>query len=816
VGTGAFIVNFAASKPAQTFTDSIQYSVSVNQKKVVTAIKIVDGFQVQYTKGEVPTYQNLSIVLLNSDGENLGYLLAKDNSSITYSTIDTSVATTSGTFTVTYTPSDGSTPLTASLTYIVKNVSYLTNWSSNQTWTDFQNANKNVDATMDGRESFMATTSFKLGTLSSLNLCPVVQEYDAAEDEIVTHNSLIPEGTTISLKKDGTTVALSDYFSEANLFLLKNRGDVKFNDNAAEGSYALTFSYKDGKSSSFPDIVYSFDLLHAYNVTTAAELMVANTESTAFIENDIKDFKDSNGIPTTIFSKVIIQKDIDLSKDAIPSSFLWDKNSTNTKNVPQDTSYSGSLKDWTYFYTHTLTDANPTFELYGNFHKVTMTNLPFIQSDSSSPSNNNGATHDNTKPMEPHASLFLTINNNIVKASNGTYRSLFQDVAFYGDQGVDGAEKWKTNAGVIFDKPFDTTVFKNVNANHFFTTAVNGGYAGYTADGATTAAVRDPKLYIYDSRLHDTFSTMIFNYSASSTYCFHSELMNAGGPLVINQSPSYKMSPDSTKDEPNTNTKNAYNGTWFYSDSTSHLENYVTGQGGWFDLYGATSAFAGIGSISDLFAAKFGTTFKFTVDNVSKFNFICLNMGLTGSMTGSDPAFYGGTSLDGTASSTANYWASDYSSWPTITDGFNYIDYGKKEDLATYLPNGQTSITSALAKYDFVDTWLQQDISDNSTRAPFFKTMDSKKNPQFLLGNINLQDSSKSVFYDPVKALEAGLGAQVDPTAFDDDQKAIITGSKYLGVYYDMMTAAKNDDITTYAGSSAFGLVFGYGKVSNS
>lgn len=810
VGTRKFILIFAASHPVANFTVTMEYTVVTNQKKVVTQIKIADSFKTTYTKGEVVDYSALAISLLNADNEVLSYLLAKDGALITHTDIDTSVVTTTGNFTVTYTPAgEGATALTDSLTYTIKDVTHPTNWGSNAKYTAFQTANSNTSDAMDGGDAFISKTTFKIGTLNQINLCPAVKEYDADAGKVVNYTTYLPEGTTITLAKAAaptTYLTLSDYFSDTDLQLLKSGGYIDFKDNVEEGSYELTFSYGDDKQS-FPDIVYDFDLLKAYNVTKAAELMVANNQSTIFTTDDILNFKKANNLPEANIEKVIIQDDIELGVDALPSSFVWQT------GEPNDTNYVGTLKDWTYFYQHLLTDEYPSFEVYGNLHKVSLANLPFIESDADNPGVNDGHTHDATKPIEPHASLFMTYasdSTGLKKASNGTYRSLFQDVAFVGNQGVDGDSKWSTQSGMIFLKPFTYTVMKNANVNHFFTTVVNGGYAGYTAtENVANPALRDPKLWLIDSRLHDTYSTMIFNYSASSTYCIHSELMNAGGPLIINQSPSYIASPVAASDNPNDVTKTTYEGTWFKADSTSHLENYVTGQGGWFALYGAESTMASLGSISSLFEATFGMTFKPTVDSVAKYNMIAVNMGLTGSLSGSDPAFYGGTSLQGTASSTANYWDDDATKWPTISEGTAYIDYGNKADVATYVVSG---VEEGIKNYDFMNTFLAQYIANGGIRAPIFKTHGT--DDQFIFGAIDTEAPANSKLYNTHNLYVYATAGTADPTSFTDAEKLNITGSSYLGIYYDMYKAAIVASPADYIGSSAFGLVLGFSAVS--
>lgn len=837
-GTRTFFVKFTASNPASSFTDSISYTVSVNQDKVVAGIQIRDGFQTVYSKGEVPSYDSLYINTVNSAKQVLGILSYKDNTSTIALTnaIDTSVDTTTGVFKVTYTP-DASHSFTAQISYTVKKVSYLTNWSSNARWTTFSNANKNVNATMDGRETFIAGTTFKIGTLNALNLCPIVQEYDAINDDVATHTNLVPENTTIILTKGNSETALNlnEYFETADLALLKKDGDVNFKDDVAEGSYKLTFRYKDGTTQSFPDIVYSFDLLHAYNITNSAQLMVINNglstadsssgynaASATEYNQKITDFKTSNNLPTDVYDKFILQNDVDVSLSAIPSYFVWQKDEPTTDTV------EGSLKDWTYFYARTLTADHPTFEFYGNLNKITMTNLPLIKSDATSNKTdehstpiNNGTIHDSTLPFETHASLFYTNGaSDIEKESNGTYRTLFQDIAFYGNQGVDGNAKWQTQGGVILDKSSNYTVFKNMNANHFFTSVVNNGYAGYTALGAAKIAIRDPKLWVIDSRLHDTYSTMIFNYSASSTYSIHSELMNAGGPLVINQSASFKNTPVQADDDPTTTTKNAYEGTWFRADDTSHLENYVTGQGGWFNIYGAESTLATLGVISKLFEGTFGVSFKPTIGGVGRYNMVAVNMGIKSTLAGSDPAFYGGASLQGTASSTATYWDNNPNNWPSVSSGVSYLDYGDKNKVADYTNSG-ADIEGSMKKYDFMNNYLCQAMPGTDTkngvttysRAPIFKTHGTTGD-QFIFGSIDLTTFANSKLYNTHNLYAYSQGTLVDPASFTTEETANITGSSYIGIYYDVTNTVAPVALADYPGSSAFGLVLGLSKVS--
>lgn len=811
VGMGNFIVMFAASHPSATFSDSIAYTVVANQKKVVTQIRIANGFQTSYLKNEVPSYSDLRVKLENADGEVLSILTAKDNAdTISYGAIDTSVVTTDGIFTVTYEDKvNGIGPFADSLAYTVSEVTHLTNWSASARWVAFENANKAVDDTLDGRETFMDSATFKLGTLNALSLCPVVKEYDAKTGNIVTFDSYMPEGVSFILKNSkGIVLDLDDYFSSDALTLLKSNGSIKFNDNVVAGAYSLTFRYGDGASESFPDIVYAFDLLRAYNITTAAQLMVCNTNVTTYATNDILDFKRANNLPESIMDQVIIQNNITIGADSIPTSFIWQT------GEPVDSGNDGypivgTLKDWTYFYYHELNNGHPTFEVYGNLNKISLGNLPFIVSDAeTSGSRNNGHNHDQTTPVEPHASLFFTFTDESLEGSerndsDGAHRTLFQDIAVYGNQGVDGDSKWDNESGILFEKSFNWVVMKNINVNHFFTTVVNAGYAGYTSD-ASDPAVRDPNLRVIDSRMHDTYSTMIFNYDASATYCIHSELMNAGGPLVISQSSSFVSNPQPSSGDPNDLTRAAYGGTWFRADSSSHLENHVTGQGGWFALYNAESIITSLGTVStSLFEPTFGVTFSPKEGNVTKYDFLTLNMGLSGSLAGNDPAFYGGSSLEGAISGDlSKYWDDDVTSWPTVVDGVNMIDYGDKADISTYMSGG---LAAGVQNYDFMNTFLQQYVADGSARPAVFKTHGT--GDSLALSDDQFMICTGSALYNSRHMVDGSAAA--DYGNFTNDERHNVVSSKYISIYYDTLQSDAVTDPTNYIGSSAYGIVMG-------
>lgn len=704
-----------------------------------------------YYQGTTVDYSALQIRVYDATNALMSTLKYADHSDvITHTDIDTSIVATGLTFTVTYTPA-GASPLSASLTYQVKvNDMTPTQWAENKTWTTFTAANNAADPTKDGRNSFIESSAFYLGNKNAINLFPIV----TGKDHVGHYGTMnqIDTGVTASLKDStGKDVALDDAFSATAKAALLTKGEIDFNDNIT-GKYTLTFSYGTD-TTSFPNISYTFEVVDGYNISDAKTLSIINDEPNLPAGNfasdvggtDVKTridaWKKANDIPTDLtVNNAVIQGDITIAKADLPSYFVWGE---EADHQPVSDSMKGTLRDWSYLYYKTLTTTNPTFHLYGNFHKISLgSDFPYVEE---SEDGHNGTAPATGTTISSHSTLLGGWN---LDADRGTYHYYVQDLAFTGNTGVSSKEEDKTRGGLIFFKPtYDATV-ENCLVNTAFIGEVNGGYY----DSATD--YRDCTTNWIKTRVHDTQSAQLFNWGAGDIRASECEFMNAGGPLVINQPHAYDLSKLSTEEIAARKSSN------IIIDDKTHLENWVTGQGGWFSFYSGATAYVDQLKLMDpLFNAYLSKTFlkaDSTDTSVKRMNFIALNMTTSSSTAALEGSIYGTTTIGS-------------------QEVINYE--GGRATMLAAIDNAQTdggaAYQKALYTTDVGTNFMAQSASETSS--PVFKMVGTKGDN---FGMLLADSSGNPNGLANAKYYATGASVEADK-AFDDDAKT----AKYLGIY---------------------------------
>ena len=724
-------------------------SSSVDLSKA-DSIKIYGQFMsTVYYQGTTIDYSTLQIQTFHGKNKLATLKYSEHSDIISHTDIDTTQIATGLTFTVTYKPA-GAEALQASLTYEVK-VNDMTpvQWVESKTWTAFNAANSAANATKDGRNSFMESSGFYLGNKNAINLFPVVTGKDHA-NHLGTMNQ-IDSGVSATLKDaKGTSVSLDDAFSASAKSALLTKGDVDFNDDLT-GEYTLTFSY-GSDTTNFPDIAYDLHVVDGYNISDAKTLSIINNEpnlTSGFaadaggtdVKTRIDAWKSANGIPLDLtVNNAVIQSDITIAKADLPSYFVWGE---EADHQPVSDSMKGTLRDWAWLYYKNLTTANPTFHLYGNFHKISLgSDFPYVE-EAEGPRNGTAPATGTT--ISSHASLFGGWN---ADADRGAYHYYIHDLAFTGNTGVSNKEEDKTKGGLVFFKPTYDASVENCVVNTTFIGEVNGGYYSSATD------YRDCTTTWIKTRLHDTQSAQLFNWGAGSIVAQECELMNAGGPLIINQPHAYNLSGMSESDIAARKASNVI------IDDKSHLENYVTGQGGWFSFYtGATSYVDQLKTMDPLFNLTLGKTFlkaDATDSSIKRMNFIALNMTTSSSTDAAEGSIYGSTTIG--SQKVIDYEGGRSTMTAAIAQAAN---------------DGGAAYQKALYTTDVGTTFMAQSASDPAS--PVFKMVGAKGDNFGML----LADSSGNP-NGLANAKYYATGAKVDADkAFDDDAKT----ATYLGIY---------------------------------
>lgn len=501
-------------------------------------------------------------------------------------------------------------------------------WEMNAVYTKFQTNRDSAEGLVANSGSFISNKGkFRVGTVNAVNIMPVVYGFDMLLGEIVPISELDKNDVDVKLYdlSNDEELNYSDYFLDNDFDLLKRIGSLKFKEDIDESKprdIKLVFSYlASDDEDSFKDLTLEISIVDGgYNITDAKQLvLVDNAKSSATdgviyngyetLKKEVLGVSDLTGVQTS-YEDFVIFNDITISKEDLPSTVMWSEEIN--EEVTEDSPLYGTLIDWLYVYEHELNSSNEgsdSFNLYGNYNRISLgEDFPWIRSvdryNAKEPSVIE-APDGATASVNSHATLF---GNDAYDYANIKYEFNIVDLAVTGNQGVDEDQLIDINGtpndasddavcgGLLFSKSGCILNFDNANISSFFTINVNNGAGGKTS--LINRQGERPTLNVIDSRLSDCFSTMLFNYSESAINVESSVLEKSGGFLFINQALALDNT-DSWAHDLNDEEKALLKGSDVIVDSESILNNFVTGEGGWFDIYGATSAVASIKGLVD-------------------------------------------------------------------------------------------------------------------------------------------------------------------------------------------------------------------------
>lgn len=580
------------------------------EDKTIESIKIVEGsIASSFYLDSTPDYSNLKVKTLNKSNEEIETIKVSEKTSyFTYTEIDTSTLAKGKVFTVTYKIDDRS--FEDSITYDVIDHEYeIVSWSQNASYSHSVEAsftNSKLSSSEENLESgFLENRLYYIGNQNKANLLPQINALDENNTPMVIN--FLPAGVSMSIKEDGKEAELdaSKYIENAGSFL-KN-GLLKFKSDVT-GSFVITL--KVDSNPALKPIEYKVNVVNAYNATKGIDLYaLANCKASYYpyydstFNNDLKEFKEKNSIPET--TAIVFQNDITFNKSDLISSYFWgdDAVSSNVK---------GSFKDWIHIVDHTF-DKEESVVIYGNSHHLALNDnkkdpdcFPDILTESST-----GTAQDAGEPISSHSTLFYGSFAEGVDPAKCNFD--IQDLEVSGNLGV-SAESTIKVGGPMFMKTEVTSSFNNVNVSKFYMALMA---VGNETVGNSTYDVQ-PTLNVNSCRFRDTFNASIYCYAGGTINIKNSELVNAGGPLLF-------LNPRTEDFSAYTSDISKLGKAEVNIDNKSFLSNKSEGKGGWFDAYSATTLAGQLINLDQLFAT-IGMSFLRKDNNVSKFNFLMVNL----------------------------------------------------------------------------------------------------------------------------------------------------------------------------------------------
>lgn len=477
-------------------------------------------------------------------------------------------------------------------------------------------------ATAKRTEFFVRDDGYYVGDDNEFRFKPTV----IIEDDgfpIDADYSLLDAEITIEIKgESGYTTVDEDEYVE-----VLGYGSYQFKEIAVGKTIKFTvkpfiigYPEKANKGVSFEFTVV--DGWNAYSATDFAMIeydrMATNIEysnlnktlAAAWVE-----YKQEKGLPTDIKTNaVIMQGNISITKDDLPSIFFFNEEDLSTSDSDYDRTL-GSLRDSRDIFERGILPGE-TFEFIGNYFTIDASKLPLVTREGEK-----GDKVSAVGSVVSHTTLFkLRGKNRSVEDESQRGTATFKNLYMIGNSNRSDENDGKLSGGLINHKVRDLDfTIKNSIALQWFITYFPEG----TKDNASNGDGKfDTTRYLIDScKAYDNYNSFLYvwgggNLDEGNFFTIKdSEMIGAGGPVMI-------------CDHSNSD----------YSDGgypanvkviNSKLESFVTGGEGWFQLVGATTIASQITAMDALFRAN-GKTFL----NGDEFNFISIFKANNDSATG--------------------------------------------------------------------------------------------------------------------------------------------------------------------------------------
>ena len=491
-----------------------------------------------------------------------------------------------------------------------------------------------------------------------------LEDFDNEEDSIKKWDKDFKYTIT---KVDGTERTVA---SESDYTITDNRGGkIKFAESAVGNNYeikvtagGLTATVEARASSS---VTYDVTVVKGYNVYNSKELGYIDQRHGS--GRDLQDwkagdvdgfcpnwdaFKVANGLRADYNPEcLVIQDDLKVTKDDIPSSFFYTADELKNAN---DSKAVGSMKDTCELYLYmglnsqstSQTDFNRdnTLKVYGNYFTIDFSGFPLVKR----------AWGEKTEEgkVVSHATAFRC-----------HYGSLdFSDLKIRGNSKRAITDADAVNAGglIMFKCTFNSkkVTTTNVISRQCFITYFSEEPA---VDNPNTLTFNISKCKSYDS-----YNCHIYNY-CGLVNCDNSDFGMCGGPVIIADHGQFSdgEGPEAFDVASLTYDVHGYAPVSNFTDCT--FNNYVAGTEAWFTQMGATMLVPTIKSLSDLYY-PYGMTFATDKDGkpivvsqaaqgtISMFNFIALNKVSGESLEAVQSPACGSITFTSTKNSTSNVY----------------------------------------------------------------------------------------------------------------------------------------------------------------
>jgi len=517
----------------------------------------------------------------------LGTVLAGcDDTNSTSNSTSTSTSASTSTSTSTPAPSTSTSASTSTSTSnsTSKSEPIVAGVSEKKSFTEFKANKAEKEEGHKTEEFFDRTQDYLVGDDNAFNIKPTVNFIDpdtklpVAGGNVTFVLSLYEYVNDSAVKVDDLTT----YVEEFN----NSTCDLKFKENAVGKRFKFEIVPDGVATDKVAQFTKSLDfkVVDGYNVYDAKELGYFNKRIDG--DQDAWDaFMTANGYESKEVHSLIFHNNLEITTADFPSIYIYNEGDSDLNASDSDYQRTlGSLRDYRNIYRYDFSSNDEKVAWYGNYFTLDCSNIPLV-------------TREDSKITEEgkvisHASLIKT-------QTESAYEGQFtvRDLNLIGN--AQRTEEAKKGGGLIFHKALNVkTQAENMIARCWFITY----FAEYKEGNYT----------IEKCKAYDGFNSFIYNWG-SNIFINNSDMTGAGGPIIIQDHV-----------EP---TKGGLNIGRTVVDDNSHLENWVSGTEGWFELVQATVIVPSILGLNTVFT-PYSRTFlqnRIPNDETPFFNLICVN-----------------------------------------------------------------------------------------------------------------------------------------------------------------------------------------------
>ncbi len=520
------------------FCISAVFAVSACGKVQITSARVKSGtLETTIVKGEELDTSNTVVIFYYNNNTNKE-VSAMD---LTFSAIDTSVVG-NKTLTITYSKEDYKFNVTIKVVASEADVNSIEQLES-ELLNDF-----NAKRTDTGEQTSFADKEQLLyvGDDNPFNFRILASGVDGAGNQ-VDNITKVRTNITVELK-EGNGYVLLEGAELANYVTIDTENtSFQFSSNAIDKVFKITVSAvnADPVYEEYTRFSAELTVVDGYNVYDVSELSLYDNDYADDSDIDGRnwtDYKHAHGLEDIEVNGLILQKDIYITSEDVPSDVFWSTSSPNYSTVkgkvPASVEFEGTPIDHSgkALYSRVIKNGEK-FNFIGNYFQINLSQFPkaVIEGTDATSENPVGQgyvlTGDSASYITTHLPVFRTeqaSGSTITQETNVNWKNF----NFYGNGALNTEPE---NSGSILLMKNQTVNFTGYN------TIMNNFYIGYFFElgnkietVGTNNYNNNIGQYVVDScKGYNSYQCLFYLWGAEHTVIKNSEFKTAGGPAII-------------------------------------------------------------------------------------------------------------------------------------------------------------------------------------------------------------------------------------------------------------------------------------------